>query len=98
MATPLSGDSIRDRLDDAIPQAIREGDEPAVEAGQAALGAIESAAGSAQRELAEAEILAIVLAEAVTREDQAREKRAAGDTEEADRLFAQAAYLREFTA
>jgi hypothetical protein len=98
MSTPLSDDSVRDRLDSAVPQAMRENDEAAVEAGQAALGAIESAAGSAQGELTEGEMLAIVLAEAVAREGQAKERRAAGEIAEADRLITQAAYLREFTA
>lgn len=98
MSIPSSGDSIRDRLDAAVPQAIREDDEVSLEAAQEALGAIESAAESSEGELSNAEMLAIVLAEAVSREKQADEKRTAGDVAGADRLVAQAAYLREFTA
>lgn len=98
MSTPTTGDSIRDRLDAAVPQALREDDGPALEAAQQALGAIESAAEAANDELSEAEMLAIVVAEAAALESLAADRRATGETEEADRLIVQASYLREFTA
>ena len=98
MSTPTTGDSIRDRLDAAVPQALRENDGPALEAAQQALGAIESAAEAANDELSEAEMLAIVVAEAAALESLAADRRATGETEEADRLIVQASYLREFTA
>ena len=98
MSTPTTGDSIRDRLDAAVPQALREDDGPALEAAQQALGAIESVAEAANDELSEAEMLAIVVAEAAALESLAADRRATGETEEADRLIVQASYLREFTA
>ncbi|QGF23066.1 hypothetical protein [Raineyella fluvialis] len=98
MPTPASDDSIRDRLDAAVPQALRENDQPAVEAAEETIGVIESAAEAAVGPLTEAEMFAIVVAEAAARESLAAEKRAAGDTAAADRLIAQATYLREFTA
>lgn len=97
MSTPMTGDSIRDRLDAAVPQALREDDQPAVEAAQETLGAIESAEAAAHDALTEADLLAIVVSQAAEREGLAAQRRADGQTEEADRLLAQAAYLREFT-
>lgn len=97
MSTPTAGDSIRDRLDDAVPQAIREDDRVALEAAQQALAAIEAAESAAHDALGEADLLAIVVAQAVECEDSAARERSAGRTEEADRLLSQATYLREFT-
>ena len=50
-----------------------------------------------RRELTESDLLAIVVAEAVERETEAATYRDLGQTDAADRLVAQAAYLREFT-
>lgn len=97
MSTPTTGDSIRDRLDAAVPQAIKEDDRTALEAAQEALGAIESAEDAAHDALTEADLLAIVVGQAAEREDLAAREREAGRTDEAARLLAQAAYLREFT-
>lgn len=97
MSTPMTGDSVRDRLDAAVLQAQREDDQAALEAAQEALGAIEDAESGANDTLAEADLLAIVLAQAVDREGRAAQDRADGRTAEADRLLTQAAYLREFT-
>lgn len=98
MSIPSTGDSIRDRLDEAVPQALREDDEAALEAAQQALAAIESAEADAHDRLTEADLLAIVVDQAVAREDLADRERSAGRDETADRLVTQAIYLREFTA
>lgn len=98
MSTPTSDTSVRDRLDAAVVQSLRENDEAAVEAAQETIGALEAAADTAPGELTEAEMLAIVLAEATTRETRAAEERARGDVAAADRLITQATFLREFTA
>lgn len=98
MSTPTSDTSVRDRLDAAVVQSLRENDEAAVEAAQETIGALEAAADTAPGELTEAEMLAIVLAEATTRETRAAEERARGDVGAADRLITQATFLREFTA
>lgn len=97
MSTPTTGNSIRDRLDEAVPQALREDDQVGLEAAQQALAAIEAAEAAAQDALTEADLLAIVVAQATEREDAAARERSAGRVGEADRLLAQATYLREFT-
>ncbi len=50
-----------------------------------------------RRELTESDLLAIVVAEAAERETEAATYRDLGQADAADRLVAQAAYLREFT-
>ncbi len=117
-----TSDSIRGRLADALPQALRERDAIAVAAIRSAIAAIENAAaveptqaagtgseylagsvaglGAAEaprRELSEPDLFAIVLAEATDREAEADDYRRIGQHQAADRLIAEAAYLREFT-
>jgi len=50
-----------------------------------------------RRELTESDLLAIVVAGAAERETEAATYRDLGQADAADRLVAQAAYLREFT-
>lgn len=88
-----TSDSIRERLAAALPQALKERDEIGVAAIRSAIGAIEAR----QQELPESDLFAIVLAEATEREAEAADCRQSGRPEAADRLAAEAAYLREFT-
>lgn len=92
-AVESTSDSIRERLGAALPQALKEHDTVAVTAIRSGLAAIESASA----EPSESDLLAIVLAQAAEREGEAANHRANGQSEAADALTAEAAYLREFT-